>query len=268
MILRDYQQEIVDDTISLLEGGECSLAIECATGLGKSAIMAEIARLLLLSQDGDIIVVAQDKNIVQQLLNTIKSHLGADESQVGLEMNVNYSNKFARVIVCSIQTITTERRLAKRNISAIIVDECHHATAKSYKNLFSRFPDAIRIGLSATCFRTNKWLVYSVDERGFAVKLKDKYGEIRPAREDEAPFRRLVTSKPLKWGIEQGWLCDIVTYAVEGVEIKAGVTSGFDGDKGFKSSELDKDMINGIRTGRVIHAYKTHFMGKMAVSFC
>ena len=49
----------------------------------------------------------------------------------------------------------TLRNRAKPLADVVFVDECHRATAKSYRGIAEHYPDAVHLGLTATPFRAN-----------------------------------------------------------------------------------------------------------------
>jgi superfamily II DNA or RNA helicase len=65
-----------------------------------------------------------------------------------------------RIVVASKDTIRQPRRLERlsnfRPFDVIVIDECHHAEAKSYRDVLAAFPAALRLGLSATPDRHDK----------------------------------------------------------------------------------------------------------------
>ncbi|MGN0280688.1 MAG: DEAD/DEAH box helicase [Prevotella sp.] len=95
-----------------------------------------------------VLIVAHRRELIEQIKATIK-RMGVDDRSVVVE---------------SIQTIS--RRLAQHragetltlpvwNFSLIVIDEAHHALAKTYRLLWEAWPEAKFLGLTATPCRLN-----------------------------------------------------------------------------------------------------------------
>lgn len=134
MILRDYQQECVD-LIDNLESG--AYLIQMATGCGKTATFTNIKR------KGRVLVLAHREELVTQ---PVKYY----DCPVGIEMANNQSNN-EQVIIASVMSLT--HRLDKfkpDEFDMIIIDEAHHAAAKSYKKIINHFKPRLLLGFTAT----------------------------------------------------------------------------------------------------------------------
>jgi DNA repair protein RadD len=59
-----------------------------------------------------------------------------------------------RVQVASISTLWSRAfrsdAMLRPDADLLIIDECHHATARTYKKIIEAYPDAILLGLTAT----------------------------------------------------------------------------------------------------------------------
>lgn len=134
MKLRDYQQECLD-LIDSLESG--SYLIQMATGLGKTATFTNIKR------KGRVLVLAHREELITQ---PVKYY----DCPVGIEMANNKSNN-EEVIIASVMSLT--HRLEKfkpDDFDMIIIDECHHAAAESYRKILNYFKPRLVLGFTAT----------------------------------------------------------------------------------------------------------------------
>jgi superfamily II DNA or RNA helicase len=132
--LRDYQQEVLDIIDDLKSG---SYLIQMATGLGKTATFTNIKR------KGRVLVLAHREELITQ---PIKYY----NCPVGIEMASQSSNN-EEVIIASVMSLT--HRLEKFNTNdfdMIIIDEAHHAAAKSYKKIIEYFEPRLLLGFTAT----------------------------------------------------------------------------------------------------------------------
>lgn len=132
--LRDYQEEVLE-IIDNLDPG--SYLIQMATGLGKTATFTNIKR------KGRVLVLAHREELITQ---PVKYY----NCSVGIEMGNQYSNG-EDVVIASVMSLT--HRLEKFNtddFDMIIIDEAHHAAAKSYKKIIEYFEPRLLLGFTAT----------------------------------------------------------------------------------------------------------------------
>jgi len=147
--LRDYQQEAIEALRQAYAEGIRAPAVVLPTGAGKTVIFSSMAatarqRMLILAHRDELISQAADK--VRSIAPNV------DLGIVKAERN----ESDRRVVVASVQSlINPVRREALGDIGIIVCDEAHHATAKTYRKIFDHFPDAFRIGFSATLARTD-----------------------------------------------------------------------------------------------------------------
>ena len=161
MKLRPYQDECVRLICEKLRENRSTVAV-LATGLGKTVCFAEVIRLGLMKPGRRAIVLAHREELIMQAAEKIKSVTGLESS---IEMGEHRSNEDAfygksSVVVSSIQTQGAGRGERKRMHRfdnsipwLVIVDECHHATSKSYRTVidhYMRHPDSRLLGVTAT----------------------------------------------------------------------------------------------------------------------
>jgi superfamily II DNA or RNA helicase len=98
------------------------------------------------------LVLVDRINLVDQWINRIHKHLGAD-------IKVGTRDKPEQITVCTIQSLWSKRDELYEagwfnRWSAVILDECHHVTAETYNDLMQMFPARYRVGMSATPDKT------------------------------------------------------------------------------------------------------------------
>jgi DNA repair protein RadD len=155
MHLRPYQQESVNHAWQALRRGEHPV-IKLPTGSGKSIVISELCRLVL-ENGGRVLIATHVAELVSQNAQEYQSLTGNEPGILcaGLER----TDKGHDVLFASVQSLygpAKRGEIAPFNL--IIVDECHlcadrDSDAKFYPTAFSSFPDAHRVGLSATPFR-------------------------------------------------------------------------------------------------------------------
>ena len=148
MLLRDYQTDICSRVSDAFDKHR-SVMVQMPTGTGKTMVLAELVKRLMMKDEGlKILIVAHRRELIEQIKATVK--------RMGLNTN-NHSSSINNqtIIVESIQTIS--RRIATIEFapSLVVIDEAHHALAKTYKMMWDAWPDARFLGLTATPCRLN-----------------------------------------------------------------------------------------------------------------
>lgn len=147
--LEPEQERVVDCMMEVEQG----IAM-APTGAGKTVICLEVVRIV----PGNSIVIVNTKEIAAQWIQRVKDYLGEDYpvSQVG-------DGKFEIAkngITVAIQgTLHSRRDHLLDNgffdqFSLCILDECHHATARTFNEVFAMFNSKFRFGVSATPEKT------------------------------------------------------------------------------------------------------------------
>ena len=139
--LRDYQQEMLDRIRGAW--GKCrSVMVQMPTGTGKTHLMAEAIRLSLgsSSKGNRCLVVAHRIELIEQIRRTLEAFGIAGDG----------------VRVESIQTLSRHIDEVDFEPGLVVVDEAHHALARTYRMLWERWPEARFLGLTATPCRLNK----------------------------------------------------------------------------------------------------------------
>jgi superfamily II DNA or RNA helicase len=134
-----FQREAVDAVWEDLRSPLYSrTAVVLPTGSGKTVIFAHsIAEWLIEHPGTRVLVLVHTDELVQQAVN--KMHAIAPHLQVGV-VKAERNETSASVIIGSVQTLRLHARRAQiTNVSLVIVDECHHATANSYRAILEHF---------------------------------------------------------------------------------------------------------------------------------
>ena len=128
-----------------------STAVIAATGTGKSVLFA------MVSDDfGGSLVLAHRDILIRQAAAKLKEVTGRE---VQIEKAQEYADA-SDFVVASVQTLKGQRlkNFARDfpNIPLIVIDECHRATAKTYRDIVAMWPNAKLLGVTATADRTDK----------------------------------------------------------------------------------------------------------------
>lgn len=149
--LRPYQSAAIYAVHRELETHRSTLVV-AATGTGKTVTFAELARGFVSHGARVLILVHRDELIKQARRKCEAIGLWPD-----VEKGKQRANVFAKVVLASVQSLRGARlsRWARNHFGLVIVDECHHAPAKSYQDVLSHFDAAKVVGVTATAARAD-----------------------------------------------------------------------------------------------------------------
>jgi superfamily II DNA or RNA helicase len=126
--------------------------VVAATGTGKTVISAfDYKNFKKENKSAKLLFLAHRKEILEQALSTFQGVLRDNnfgEFWVGGKSPITYDYVFA-----SVQTLNNrleDLELSKDFYDYIIIDECHHLTASSYRGIINYFNPKVLLGLTAT----------------------------------------------------------------------------------------------------------------------
>ena len=147
--LREYQQEAIDNLKAMRENGETIALLYHATGVGKTVTAATDAK----SVGGRTLFLVNSLKLASQAELTFNKIWS--EVSLGKYMGTS-KDKDAYVVFATVQTMSKHLLdFYPDTFDYIVVDECHHAAAQTYKKIFSYFTPKFILGLSATPERTD-----------------------------------------------------------------------------------------------------------------
>ena len=145
--LFDYQEDMVKQIEKAFRLHRSVMA-QMPTGTGKTYLLtAAIDSFVEDNPNTKVWIVAHRKELVSQIEETIKKFYSYSSSK----------NKSLLVSVkaMSIQWLSRHFDEIEEEPGMIVIDEAHHALAKTYKEMWERFPKAKFLGLTATPCRLN-----------------------------------------------------------------------------------------------------------------
>ena len=167
LTLRDYQQDLVSQATNAWSNGVRSLLLQLSTGGGKTIIFAAIARDFASKQEG-VLVVAHREELILQAASKLQTATGIAPGII----KAGYKSVDSLVQVGSIQTLARRKNYPPAKL--VIVDEAHHASAASYRNLLCAYPDALILGVTATPRREDGYGLRDVfDELICSISTKE-----------------------------------------------------------------------------------------------
>ena len=152
--------------------GFVSGLVVLATGMGKTWLAAFDAKQLKAKR---VLFVAHREEILSQALNTFAKLW--PEKTSGF-YNAKTKDKNKDMLFASVQTLGKQSHLNKfatDHFDYIVVDEFHHASAKTYRNIISHFSPKFLLGLTATPERSDQADILSLcsDNLVFERNLTD-----------------------------------------------------------------------------------------------
>ena len=148
-VLHPYQVDVIGEIERAVAAGKRRILLVAPTGSGKTVIAGEL--ILRATQCyRPVLVLAHRLEIITQT----SKKLYARGIRHGI-IKAGFSPRpMERVQLASVQTLWVRavRSDAMRLPSAalLITDECHHATAMTWRRLIAAYPDAVLLGLTAT----------------------------------------------------------------------------------------------------------------------
>ena len=210
-----------------------SIMVQMPTGTGKTHLLASvISDWLKVAEHKSVCIIAHRRELVEQIEDTI--------ARYGMKPNDGI------VKVLSIQWLYRHwEDLKNERPSLIVIDEAHHALAETYKELWLRYPDAKKLGMTATPCRLNR--------KGFTDL-----------------FDTLITSDSLADFIRQGWLSafDYVSICPDSEDqrlINGLEKRGADGD--FQVKEMDIVLNKRPSIERLYESVRQYADGKKGIVY-
>lgn len=216
MELRPYQKECVDIIDTQPPG---AYLVQMATGLGKTVTFANLPR-----HGERMLILSHREELVEQPRKYF-------DCSYGVERAGSHANG-EEVVSASVQSLVRRlERFSPYDFGIIICDEAHHAAANTYRKIFEHFRPLKLIGFTAT------------PNRGDKVRLDDV-------------FSRIIFQRDLRWGIQNGYLCDIFCKRIDiGYDLTAVHTRNGD----YAPGELDEAMDG--TADAIAQAYQEHAVG-------
>lgn len=148
--LYGYQQDMRERIEGEFQSHRSVMA-QMPTGTGKTYLLAAVVLDYIEKVGGQVWIVAHRRELVDQINNTIRRW---GENLIDVD-NVQDFEHDVPVRVFSIQWLQRHIDEIKHAPGLVVIDEAHHALAKTYKLLWEHLPDAKFLGLTATPYRLN-----------------------------------------------------------------------------------------------------------------
>ena len=145
--LFDYQEDMKERIEKALRLHRSVMA-QMPTGTGKTYLLTAVIDSFVSNNPMEKVwIVAHRRELVSQIDETVRKFHSYSAS--------NTSSLLLSVKAMSIQWLMRHYDEIEEEPGMIVIDEAHHALAKTYKEMWKRFPNAKFLGLTATPCRLN-----------------------------------------------------------------------------------------------------------------
>jgi superfamily II DNA or RNA helicase len=146
--LKPYQISVIN-TLSKKDIG----VIVAPPGSGKTVIALKV----IADRQQPTLIIVHRKHLAEQWLDRIETFLGIPKHQIG-KIGQGKNKSGEKIAVATIQSLTKElekpvNRELVNSFGTIILDECHHIPAETFRTTLSKFNSYYLYGLTATPFR-------------------------------------------------------------------------------------------------------------------
>ncbi len=244
--LRPYQRECIQRIVESYKQNRRRVLVSLPTGTGKTVVFASFPRALRMKKK--MLILAHRDELLEQARD--KLLMIAPDVRVTIEQAERRADPAAQVVIASVPTLGRSgskrlEALKPDDFSIVVVDEAHHAVAKTYRRIFDHFAlfsggETLLVGFTATPRRG--------DGRGL--------GEV---------FEDIVYARGIEEMIREGWLCSITGWRIttdvdlDEVEVRSG---------DFVESQLARAINLRSRNDAVLDAYSKYASGRRAIVFC
>jgi superfamily II DNA or RNA helicase len=260
--LREFQTQALAVFQDALSSDVNRVAIEMATGLGKTVTGAQAAvdfldetRTDQCPQHGEycvcrpprVLVLVHTEEITGQWVKKLEFAVSRGEHPYSIGVVKGTRNEpDADIVVASVWTLAQPGRKEQiTDVGFVIVDECHHAVAPTYLDTlawFGALPSCDHAGRDEhgcwDCQNTG-WLAPPVPALGLSATLSRTDGKGLGKVWQDMPF-----SRSLSWAIRKGYLIDLVPYTIKIPELDTS-----------SDSALDTSLADGIAPEAVVNAW-------------
>ena len=152
--LYNYQAEM-KERIDVAFRSYRSVMVQMPTGTGKTVLLSEVVKSEEQRVKNPWVwIVVHRRELVEQIRDTLNTMLSCPYSTLDTTSPLLSEN--SRIKVMSIQWLSRHYQDMAEKPSLIVIDEAHHAVAKTYAEVMNAYPEARKLGVTATPCRLNK----------------------------------------------------------------------------------------------------------------
>lgn len=245
--LRPYQEKAKKEIFESWDDVD-NVMFQMPTGTGKTRLFTSIIRdindySIKRREPVKILIIAHRDELIEQIDESLNRYK-VPHNVIAGGRKKNY--RFP-VSVASIQTITNRYNLTdakKLNVQFVIIDEAHHALAKTYKKLWDLYPGSKKLGVTATPWRMSH----------------ESFTDL---------FDKLVLSMPIKDFIKQGYLSSYKYFSLKSDSDIQSTIDELDFDKygDYKEASMEEKMDIGSIRAQLLKSYQSLAEGKKGIIY-
>lgn len=286
--LRGYQIDAQNAICAEWAQGHNRLLVQMATGLGKTTLFASllsqttIRRWLESFAKGEraMLVIAHREELIDQAAARIQ--LMNPGAMVSIEQGDRHANPYSDVVVASIQTLAAmkmrrlKRLLHRTRFRLVVIDEAHHASAASYRNVL------VALKFLPPADASEQDNIEAADFDDVAEMEKALSGWDAQAPKDQlligvtatpnrsdaiglgCVFQSIAYSYGIKPAVDAGWLVPIVPWVIE---TKASLDDVRTTHGEFNQKDLAEAVNNEVRNRLAVAAWHEHAPGVPTIAF-
>lgn len=217
-----------------MDAGHKSALVKSPTGTGKTVFFVHVIDQFV-PRDKRALIIAHREELVDQAAAKVEAITGekADIEMADRRADSHFYHR-AKVVVASVQTLITGRmeRFNPDDFALVIVDECHHAIAPSYRKVLDHFNKSFILGVTATPDRT--------DEKAMAQV-----------------FETVAFDYDLPDAVHDGWLVEPIENFVPILGLdwsKCGTTAGDFNQRDLAAAMANEGILQGIADATIREA--------------
>ena len=152
--LYNYQAEM-KERIDVAFRSYRSVMVQMPTGTGKTVLLSEVVKSEEQRVKNPWVwIVVHRRELVEQIRDTLDTMLSCPYSTLDTTSPLLSENP--RIKIMSIQWLSRHYQDMAEKPSLIVIDEAHHTVAKTYAEVMNAYPEARKLGVTATPCRLNK----------------------------------------------------------------------------------------------------------------
>lgn len=245
--LRTYQTDAKEQIFRAWDKFE-SVMLQMPTGTGKTYLFTSLIKDIVEYYKANkweinILIVAHRIELLDQISKSLTKY-GVPH---GFIQGTREQHLWQRVQVGSIMSLLTsknEMSVRRCEFDFIIVDEAHHTLAETYKRLFETFPEAKKLGVTATPYRLNHETFLPL-------------------------YQYLITTPQVSWFIQKGFLSDFDYISIKPDSDIQRLVNSMDisqtGD--FYNEELETAFDNQRIRAKLLKSYKQFASGRKGIVY-
>lgn len=196
--LYDYQKAVTDEICDMDSG-----VIVAPSGSGKTIIGLD----LIAKKSQPALIIVHRKQLLDQWVERIQSFLGIPKSHIGRISGIkkSFGKQITVAMIQSLIKMENVNEIANQ-FGIVIVDECHHIPAKTFRELICKFNPFYLYGLTATPkrkYNDEKLIYYYIGDIIATVDQNNKHTDIISNNSFNVYIRKTKVSVPFDYQTDE-----------------------------------------------------------------